>query len=52
VIGAVVGIVVIATRKGGRKTKVPFGPFMFMGVYVAFAVGQSIVDWYVGSLGL
>jgi leader peptidase (prepilin peptidase)/N-methyltransferase len=52
VIGAVVGIVVIATRRGGRKTKVPFGPFMFMGVYVAFAVGQSIVDWYVGSLGL
>ena len=42
----------MATRKGDRKTKVPFGPFMFMGTYVAFAFAQPLVDWYVGSLGL
>jgi leader peptidase (prepilin peptidase)/N-methyltransferase len=52
VLGAVVGVVVMATGKGGRKTKVPFGPFMFIGTYLAFAVAQPIVDWYVGNLGL
>ncbi len=52
VLGAVVGVVVMATGKGGRKTKVPFGPFMFIGTYLAFAVALPIVDWYVGNLGL
>jgi leader peptidase (prepilin peptidase)/N-methyltransferase len=52
VLGAVVGVAVMATGKGGRKTKVPFGPFMFIGTYLAFAVAQPIVDWYVGNLGL
>ncbi|MGD9955037.1 MAG: A24 family peptidase [Candidatus Nanopelagicales bacterium] len=52
ILGAVVGLVVMAARKGDRKTKVPFGPFMFMGTYVAFAFAQPLVDWYVGSLGL
>lgn len=52
VLGAVVGVVVMAAGKGGRKTKVPFGPFMFIGTYLALAFAQPVVDWYVGSLGL
>jgi leader peptidase (prepilin peptidase)/N-methyltransferase len=46
--GSVVGGVIIA-RKGaaeGRKTAVPFGPFLALGALVGLFVGPDIVDWY------
>jgi leader peptidase (prepilin peptidase) / N-methyltransferase len=49
-LGAVVGVVVMIRSGGGRKTKVPFGPFMIIGTYLALWWGQSVVDWYVGRL--
>jgi leader peptidase (prepilin peptidase)/N-methyltransferase len=42
--GALVGIVVIAAGKGGRKTALPFGPFMALGTFVAVFIGQDLVD--------
>lgn len=51
-LGAVVGIVVMLRGKGGRKTKVPFGPFMVVGTFLALFFGQSVVDWYAATLGL
>jgi leader peptidase (prepilin peptidase)/N-methyltransferase len=47
--GVLVGVLVIA-RKGvgaGRKTAVPFGPFLALGAIVATFAGQDIVDAYV-----
>jgi leader peptidase (prepilin peptidase) / N-methyltransferase len=46
--GSLAGGVIIA-RKGtqeGRKTKVPFGPFLALGALVGLFVGPEIVDWY------
>jgi leader peptidase (prepilin peptidase) / N-methyltransferase len=46
--GSIAGGVIIA-RKGtreGRKTKVPFGPFLALGALVGLFVGPEIVDWY------
>lgn len=46
--GVLVGAIVIA-RLGvekGRKTKVPFGPFLALGGVVALLVGSPIVHWY------
>jgi leader peptidase (prepilin peptidase)/N-methyltransferase len=48
VLGVVVGAAIIA-RKGttaGRKTAVPFGPFLAVGGLIAFFVGDAIVDGY------
>jgi len=48
VAGALVGAVIIA-RKGareGRKTAVPFGPFLALGGVVALLAGDDIVGWY------
>jgi leader peptidase (prepilin peptidase)/N-methyltransferase len=47
--GVLVGVVVII-RKGqreGRKTAVPFGPFLALGALLSVFVGQGIVDLYV-----
>jgi leader peptidase (prepilin peptidase)/N-methyltransferase len=47
-LGTLVGLVVIA-RKGareGRKTAVPFGPFLAVGAVVALWVGADLVDFY------
>jgi leader peptidase (prepilin peptidase) / N-methyltransferase len=44
VLGAVVGVAMMAVGKGGRKTALPFGPFLAAGTVVAVFAGQSIVD--------
>ncbi|MBA3747465.1 MAG: prepilin peptidase [Solirubrobacterales bacterium] len=52
VAGVVLGMVIIA-RKGseeGRKTMVPFGPFLALGGVVAVLAGEALVDAYVGTL--
>jgi leader peptidase (prepilin peptidase)/N-methyltransferase len=49
--GVTVGAVVVA-RKGtaaGRKTAIPFGPFLAFGALVAVFVGQDIVQLYVNN---
>jgi leader peptidase (prepilin peptidase)/N-methyltransferase len=49
--GVVVGAVIIA-RLGselGRKTAVPFGPFLALGALVALVVGDDAVDSYVDT---
>lgn len=46
--GTLVGAGIMA-RKGvaaGRKTKVPFGPFLAFGAVVALFAGDAVVDWY------
>ncbi len=46
--GVLLGTAIVA-RKGaraGRKTAVPFGPFLALGGIVAVFAGQPIVNWY------
>jgi leader peptidase (prepilin peptidase)/N-methyltransferase len=46
--GTLVGALIMA-RKGvheGRKTAVPFGPFLALGGVVALFAGDALVDWY------
>jgi leader peptidase (prepilin peptidase)/N-methyltransferase len=53
VAGLVVGIVII-NRVGveaGRKTKVPFGPFLALGGVVGIFAGNAIVSAYLSSFG-
>jgi leader peptidase (prepilin peptidase)/N-methyltransferase len=49
--GSLVGIAIMA-RKGraeGRKTAVPFGPFLALGSLVGLFAGDEIVDWYLDT---
>ena len=43
-LGAVVGVTAMALGSAGRKTALPFGPFLAAGTVVAVFVGQDIVN--------
>ena len=52
--GTVVGALVMA-RKGvreGRKTRIPFGPFLALGSIVALFAGDALVNVYLHGVGL
>jgi leader peptidase (prepilin peptidase)/N-methyltransferase len=51
ILGVVVGAAVIVSKgvSDGRRTKIPFGPFLAVGALIAFFVGNSLVDSYTDS---
>jgi len=46
--GSVVGILLIAARRGDMKYALPFGTFLAMGAALAATVGPGLLDWYLG----
>lgn len=44
--GGVVGVALMAARKAGRKSQIPFGPFMLVGAFVAILWGGVLADLY------
>lgn len=50
--GGLFGIGLILFKDGGRKTKVPFGPFMLLGALTGLLVGGQLVDGYLSLSGV
>jgi len=50
--GGLWGVGLVLLRRGGRKTAVPFGPFMLLGVLAAVLAGPQLADAYLRSTGL
>lgn len=48
VVGALVGVAMIAARKGDMKYALPFGTFLALAALFATVAGDPIVNWYVG----
>jgi leader peptidase (prepilin peptidase)/N-methyltransferase len=48
-LGAVVGVAAMVAGSAGRKTALPFGPFLAAGTIVGVLAGQAIIDavWWV-----
>jgi len=44
IIGSIVGVVLMITGRAGRRTALPFGPFLAVGALVAVLQGQSFID--------
>lgn len=51
-IGAVVGVGLLASGRAGRRAKVPHGPFMLAGAAVGLFAGSAIAEGYLGLVGL
>ncbi len=47
--GAVVGILLMASGKRGRKQHIPFAPFLAAGTITAVLWGAPVLDWYRGG---
>ncbi len=47
--GGVFGVALMAAGRAGRKTKIPFGPFMIAGALVAILVGGPIARVWLGA---
>ncbi|WP_018963307.1 prepilin peptidase [Coprothermobacter platensis] len=45
-LGTVVGLILIAIKKTGRKTPIPFAPIMFAGTLMIIFFGSTIFNWY------
>ncbi|MFV2001147.1 MAG: A24 family peptidase [Acidimicrobiia bacterium] len=45
-IGGLVAIVLLVTRRSGRKDAIPFGPFMTLAAIIAVVFGEAITQWY------
>ena len=50
IIGGVVGVVLIATRRADMATRVPFGTMLAASALVASVYGDRLVGWYVSTL--
>lgn len=49
-IGSLFSAVGLATKKIHLKSAIPFGPFLFLGTYIAMIWGDRIVNWYVALI--
>ena len=46
--GSLIGVALIASKRGDMKYALPFGTFLAIGAVVSAAWGSPIVDWYFG----
>nr|WP_198425766.1 A24 family peptidase [Microbacterium ureisolvens] len=45
--GGVFGIALMLLRRAGRKTAIPFGPWMILGAWTGVFAGEAVGKWYV-----
>lgn len=51
-IGAIIGVILMGARKKGLQSEIPFGPFLILGVLIAYLAGEEIAQWYFSSFAL
>ncbi|MHC3000391.1 prepilin peptidase [Microbacterium sp. HJ5] len=44
--GGLFGLALIAVRRAGRKSAIPFGPWMLLGAWTGIFVGDRLATWY------
>lgn len=50
--GGVFGIIMLIARRGGRKSRIPFGPWMLAGAWVGIFIGDVLFTGYLRLFGL
>lgn len=44
--GSLVGVALIASKRGGMQAALPFGTFLALGALVAAIAGEPMLAWY------
>jgi leader peptidase (prepilin peptidase)/N-methyltransferase len=52
VFGGVFGLALMLIRRAGRKSQIPFGPWMIAGAWVGVFAGGFLADVYFGAVGV
>jgi len=47
ILGGIVGIMMIITKRATKKSALPFGPFLVLGTFTAFFVGENLIQWFI-----
>jgi len=50
IIGGLIGIILIVTKKKSRKDYIPFGPSITIAAIIAMYYGETLVTWYLTTL--
>ena len=50
ILGGVVAVVLLATRRRGRREMIPFGPFLAVTAMTTLLWGNNILSWYLGLM--
>jgi leader peptidase (prepilin peptidase)/N-methyltransferase len=49
-LGAITGIALMLARRAGRRTALPFGPFLLVGALIGLLIGPAVTAGYLGLL--
>lgn len=49
-LGGSLAAFLLVTAKKERKDSIPFGPFLSIGGYLAFILGDKVIDWYLSFM--
>jgi leader peptidase (prepilin peptidase)/N-methyltransferase len=52
VLGGLFSIILLITKRAGRKSGIPFGPWMLLGAWVGVFAGSAIAEGYLSIVGL
>jgi leader peptidase (prepilin peptidase)/N-methyltransferase len=52
IFGGVFGLVLLIARRAGRKSAIPFGPWMILGAWLGVFAGGFLADTYFGAVGV
>ena len=52
VLGGVFGVVLMLVRRAGRRSRIPFGPWMLLGAWCGVVAGEPVAAWYLSFVGL
>jgi len=50
VIGAIVGVILLISKKKKLKEKVPMGTFLVIGTFISIFVGEYVLEWYLNLI--
>jgi leader peptidase (prepilin peptidase)/N-methyltransferase len=52
VVGGLFAVALIVARRAGRKSRIPFGPWMLVGAWIGVLWGNAIFNSYLQLFGL